>query len=484
MLLYLIFFLLLFCLICTIVIPAKNINSLRQIALTCLGIVLVLSILLLESFCFNSYSFQSLIVYKLGFSLLNLNFFFGLDGVSIFFFSLSNFLIFLCALFIWNETSLKEYLIFLITLDLLLLLAFSTLDILVFYIFFEAILIPMYLIIGLMGSRERKIRAVYLFFFYTLLGSLCMLLGLLYIYSNLGTLNYEYLYYNKFSFNEQYWLWLAFFFSFASKIPIFPFHIWLPEAHVEAPTIGSVLLAGILLKLGVYGFLRYNLILFSEASFFFAPLVYVFSILGIIYASMSALRQTDLKRIVAYSSIAHMNLVTMGIFSFDLLGIEGSIFQSISHGFVSGAMFFLIGILYKRYGTRLIRYYSGLTHVMPLFSFFFCFFTMSNIALPGTSSFVGEFLLLASIFKINFIACIFACLGVILCGSYSLWLYNRVCFGNIKTTNFIFEDVDLKDIIVLTSLLFFVLLLGIYPEIFLKYLKLSCLNYTTNILND
>ena len=485
MLLNYIFYLLFVCLLCVIIIPSTRINLLRQICLICSGTVLVMSVLLLESFFFNSYAFQSLIVYKLDLNLLNLNLFFALDGISIYFFSLSNFLIFLCILFVWNEILLKEYLLFLITLDLLLLFVFSTLDILFFYIFFEAILIPMYIIIGLLGSRERKIRAVYLFFFYTLLGSLCMLLGLLYIYSNLGTLNYEYVYYNGFSFTEQCWLWFAFFLSFASKIPLFPFHIWLPEAHVEAPTVGSVLLAGILLKLGVYGFLRYNLTLFPEASFFFAPLVYIFSILGIIYASMNALRQTDLKRIVAYSSVAHMNLVTMGIFSFDLLGIEGSILQSISHGFVSGAMFLLIGILYKRYHSRLVYYYSGLTHVMPLFSAFFCFFTMANIALPGTSSFVGEFLLLISIFKISFISCIFACLGVILCGSYSLWLYNRVCFGNVKVTNtLIFEDIDLKEAFILITLLILVILMGVYPKIFLKHLQMSCINYAIILMND
>lgn len=480
-----IFCLLILCLVFILIIPNTKRNLLRQLCLTCSGMVLILSILLIESFFFNSYSFQSLIVYKFGFNLLNFNILFGLDGISIYFFSLSNFLIFLCILFVWNEVYLKEYLIFLISLDLLLLFVFSTLDILFFYIFFEAILIPMFLLIGLFGSRERKIRAIYLFFFYTLIGSLCMLLALIYIYSNVGTLNYEYVYYNQFSFNEQCWLWFAFFLSFASKIPLFPFHLWLPEAHVEAPTVGSVLLAGILLKLGVYGFLRYNLTLFPQASFFFSPLIYILSILGIIYASMNALRQTDLKRIIAYSSVAHMNLVTMGIFSFDLLGVQGSIIQSISHGFVSGAMFLLIGILYKRYHSRLIYYYSGLTHIMPLFSAFFCFFTMANIALPLTSSFVGEFLLLIGIFRMSFISSFFACFGVILCGSYSLWLYNRICFGNIKTTNtLVFEDLDLKESIILLILLILVILMGVYPKIFIKHLEFSCINFSILTQSD
>jgi proton-translocating NADH-quinone oxidoreductase chain M len=290
----------------------------------------------------------------------------------------------------------------------------------------------MYLMIGLWGSRERKIRAVYLFFFYTLFGSLLMLVGLMYIYSITGTLNLEYLLTWQFTFTEQCWLWLAFFMSFASKIPMFPFHVWLPEAHVEAPTVGSVLLAGILLKLGVYGFLRFSLTLFPEASLFFSPLVYLLSVLGVIYASLTAIRQTDLKRIIAYSSVAHMNLVTLGIFSFNAIGLEGSILQSISHGFVSGAMFLLVGILYNRYHSRLLYYYGGLVHVMPLYSALFLIFTMANIALPGTSSFVGEFLLLCGIYKTNVVACIAGAIGVILCGAYSLWLYNRVIFGNLK----------------------------------------------------
>jgi NADH-quinone oxidoreductase subunit M len=479
MLLTSIFLLLIFCLIFLFLTPSQNHDHLRKVSLLCSGSVFVLSIFLLDSFNINSYYFQSLVTYQLGFKFYNLYASFALDGVSVFFFILSSFLIFFCILFVWNELMIKEYLIFLILLDILLLFVFSTLDILFFYIFFEAILIPMYLIIGVLGSRERKIRAVYLFFFYTLVGSLCMLLGLLYIYSKLGTLNYEYLYFSSFSFNEQYWLWIAFFLSFSSKIPLFPVHIWLPEAHVEAPTVGSVLLAGILLKLGVYGFLRFNINLFPEASLFFSPLIYILSILGIIYASMNALRQTDLKRIIAYSSVAHMNLVTMGIFSFNLFGIEGSIVQSISHGFVSGALFLLVGILYKKYHSRLVYYYSGLTHVMPLFSFFFCFFTMANISLPGTSSFVGEFLILMGIFKMSSLACFFACFGVILCGSYSLWLYNRICFGNLRTVNlFYYKDIDHKEFVILTVLLLLVLVLGINPQLVMNYLHYSCTFYT------
>lgn len=458
--------------------PAKKINLIRQIGLVSSGLTFIASFFLMLSLSLNNYYFQNIIVYKVGLEFLNLSFLVGFDGISIFFFVLSSFLIFLCIIFIWEEAFLKEYVIILLAINLLLLLIFSVLDVLLFYIFFEAILIPMYLMIGLWGSRERKIRAIYLFFFYTLVGSLCLLLALIYIYSRLGTLNYEYLYFAKFSFYEQCWLWFAFFLSFASKVPLFPFHLWLPEAHVEAPTVGSVLLAGILLKLGTYGLIRFNLNLFPDASIFFSPLVFTLSILGIIYASMSALRQTDLKRIIAYSSVAHMNLVTMGIFSFNSIGIQGSIIQSISHGFVSSAMFFLIGILYKRYHSRQVLYFSGLTQTMPLYSAMFFIFTMANIALPGTSSFVGEFLILLGIFKISALAAILAGLGVILGGPYSLWVYNRICFGNIKLENTLYyKDINTREFFILSSLLFLVLLLGIYPKFFLRYLQFSSANY-------
>ena len=258
---------------------------------------------------------------------------------------------------------------------------------------------------------------------------------------------------------------------------MFPLHVWLPEAHVEAPTVGSVLLAGILLKLGVYGFLRFSLTFFPDASLLFSPFVYLLSVLGIIYASLTAIRQTDLKRIVAYSSVAHMNLVTLGIFSFNSIGLEGSILQSISHGFVAGAMFFLIGILYSRYHSRLLYYYGGLVHMMPLYSVFFLIFTMANIALPGTSSFVGEFLLLCGIFKVNVVCCIIAATGVILCGAYSLWLYNRVIFGNIKITYTLnFKDLNFREFSILFALVIWVIFMGIYPTFFSNYIHLSVSN--------
>ena len=455
-------------------IPGTNKDLLRLVGLSSSGIALILSCILLVLFSCDVYYFQHVVTYKIDNSLLNLSFSFGLDGISIFFFVLSSFLIFLCVLFVWDSNFLKEYLISLILIDLFLLLVFSALDLLIFYVFFEAILIPMYLLIGIWGSRERKIRAVYLFFFYTLVGSLLMLIGLLYIYFKTGTFNLEYLLTYNFTFEEQCWLWLAFFVSFASKVPMFPFHVWLPEAHVEAPTVGSVLLAGILLKLGVYGFIRFSLTLFPDASLFFSPLVYLLSVTGVIYASLCAIRQTDLKRIVAYSSVAHMNLVTLGIFSFNIIGLEGSILQSISHGFVSGAMFLLVGILYERYHSRFLYYYGGLVHMMPVYSTLFLLFTMANIALPGTSSFVGEFLLLLGIYKTNVVSCIIGATGVVLCGAYSLWLYNRIIFGNLKVAYTIkFKDLNFREFSILLPLLFWVLFMGVYPSFFSNFLHSS-----------
>lgn len=476
MILNLIFFILLFSILLALFTQTQS-KSFKIFSVTSSAIVLFLSTLLLVDFDYNASYFQHKVTYDLGDGILNTNLAFGLDGISIFFFFLTALLIFLCILFIWNERLFGEYVISLFLIELLLLLVFSVLDVLLFYIFFEAILIPMFLIVGLWGSRARKIRAVYLLFFYTLVGSLLMLTGLVYIYSITGTLNLEYLLAYNFTQEEQYWLWLAFFLSFASKIPMFPLHVWLPEAHVEAPTVGSVLLAGILLKLGVYGFLRFSLTLFPDASLYFSPLVYLFSAFGVIYGSFSAIRQTDLKRIIAYSSVAHMNLVTLGIFSFNTIGIEGSILQSISHGFVSGAMFLLIGILYDRYHSRFLYYYGGLVHMMPVYSVFLLIFTMANIALPGTSSFVGEFLLLVGIYKTNIVSCIIGALGVILCGAYSLWLYNRIIFGNLKITSItMFKDIDYREFMILLPLLILVLFMGIYPSFFSDYIHLSVCN--------
>jgi proton-translocating NADH-quinone oxidoreductase chain M len=366
--------------------------------------------------------------------------------------------------------------------EVLLVLVFSVSDLLLFYIFFESVLIPMYIIIGVWGSRERKVRAAYMFFLYTLFGSVLMLLGIIYIYVQVGSTDYETLLNYEFNGLEQKLLWLSFFASLASKIPMLPAHIWLPEAHVEAPTAGSVVLAGILLKLGSYGFLRFSLPLFPAASYFFTPLVYTLSIIGVIYASLTAIRQTDLKRIIAYTSVAHMNLVVMGLFCFNTVGLEGAIIQSISHGFVSSALFLVIGVVYDRHHTRMVKYYSGLVHTMPLFITIFLLFTMANIALPGTSSFVGEFLILAGVFKANTTGAFLGATGMVLGGGYSLWLFNRIAYGNLKLQYIDhFSDINRREFFVFLPLILGTLYMGIYPEVFLNVMHASVQNLVEQV---
>ena len=410
---------------------------------------------------------------------LNLNIIAGIDGISLFFLLLTTMLIPICLLLSWSSVKkdLKEYLIAFLVLEFFLIGVFCILDLLLFYIFFESVLLPMFLIVGIWGSRERKILASYYFFLYTLLGSVIMLLSILYIYFQVGTTDYEVLLSFSFSEFEQKILWFTFFLAFASKVPMLPVHLWLPEAHVEAPTAGSVILAGVLLKLGTYGFIRYSIPLFPKASFFFTPLVYTIAAIGIIYTSFTAIRQSDFKRIIAYTSIAHMNLVVLGIFSFNSIGIEGAIFQSISHGFVASALFLVIGIVYDRYHTRIVKYYSGLASVMPVYISIFLFFTMGNIAFPGTSSFIGEFLILTGSFKSNTSVTFLGATGVILSGAYSLWLLNRIAFGNMKVQYYAkFIDLNHREFMCFLPLIIGTLLLGIFPGIVLNSVHFS-VNY-------
>ena len=355
-------------------IPSRETRLLKFIALNSTCFSFIGSLILWGGFS-KSIGFFQFLVKLTWFPLLTLNFTLGVDGISLFFILLTTLLIPLCILASWNSVghSLREFLIAFLFLDFLLIGVFCVLDLLFFYIFFESVLIPMFLIVGIWGSRERKILAAYYFFLYTLLGSVVMLLAILYILEQVGTTDYEVLLTFSFSEIEQKFLWFAFFLSFASKVPMVPVHLWLPEAHVEAPTAGSVILAGVLLKLGTYGFIRFSLPLFPQASFFFAPLVYMISAVGILYTSFTAIRQTDFKRIIAYTSIAHMNLVMLGIFSFNSVGIEGAIFQSLSHGFVASALFLVIGVVYDRYRTRLVQYYGGLASTMPIYVFIFLF---------------------------------------------------------------------------------------------------------------
>ena len=415
---------------------------------------------------------------------LNLNITLGVDGISLFFILLTIILIPLCLLSSWNsiQHDLKSYFISFLVLEFLLINAFCVYDVLFFYIFFESTLIPMFLIIGVWGSRERKVIASYYFFIYTLFGSVLMLLSIIYIYYQSGTTDYELLVAYDFSLTEQKCLWFCFFVAFASKVPMMPVHLWLPEAHVEAPTAGSIILAGILLKLGTYGFIRFSLPFFTEASFFFTPLVYTLSVMGIVYASFTALRQTDLKRVVAYTSVAHMNVVMLGIFSFNCVGIEGAIVQSLSHGFVASALFATIGVVYERHKTRLIKYYGGLVHTMPLYTFIFLFFTMANIGFPGTSGFVGEFLILTGSFKVNSSVTFFGASGMILGGCYALWLFNRISFGNIKN-QYILKTLDInkREAFMFLPLAAYTIILGVTPNACLSVIHMSVNTLVENL---
>ena len=459
-------------------IPAHEKTLLKFVALNASFLSFIGSLLLWGAFNKSTGFFQFVTQFS-WFPILNLNFSLGVDGISFFFLFLTTLLIPLCLLISWNSVGhdLKEFLISFLVLDFLLIGVFCVLDLLFFYIFFESVLIPMYLIVGVWGSRERKILAAYYFFIYTLLGSVVMLISIIYILEQVGTTDYETLLTFSFSELEQKFLWFSFFLSFASKVPMVPVHLWLPEAHVEAPTAGSVILAGVLLKLGTYGFIRFSLPLFPQASFFFTPLVYTISAVGIIYTSFTAIRQTDFKRIIAYTSIAHMNLVMLGIFSFNTIGLEGAIFQSLSHGFVASALFIIISIVYDRYRTRLVQYYGGLASVMPLYIFIFLVFTMANIGLPGTSSFVGEFLILTGSFKVNTSITFLGATSMVIGGGYSLWLFNRIAYGNLKiqyTSKFL--DLNLRECLAFLPLLLGTLITGIYPDIFLTSIHMSVNN--------
>nr|YP_009490438.1 NADH dehydrogenase subunit 4 [Gracilaria textorii]AWH62605.1 NADH dehydrogenase subunit 4 [Gracilaria textorii] len=466
------------------IIPATNEYLCKLVALNTVCLTFLFSLILWIQFDNTTALFQFSSTYNWVPS-FNLYYTIGIDGISLFFILLTTLLTIFCILVSWGSVQnlVKEYLICFLLLEFFLIQVFCVLDLLWFYIFFESVLIPMFLIVGIWGSRERKIRAAYQFFLYTLIGSLLMLLALLTIYFEVGTTDLQILWYYNFTELKQIIFWLAFFSSFAVKIPMIPFHIWLPEAHAEAPTAGSVILAGVLLKMGGYGFLRFSIPMFPEASIYFTPLIFTLSIIAILYASLTTLRQVDLKKIIAYSSVSHMGFVTIGIFSLNLQGIEGSILLMLSHGLVSSALFLCVGVLYDRYKTRILKYYGGLMQVMPIFGIFFLFFTFANLGFPGTSSFIGELLVLVGIFQINRILAFFAAIGMILGAAYSIWLFNRINFGGLKIQYFTsFQDVSRREFWILLPLTFLVLWLGIYPILFLGELHFSVLSLIGQLL--
>ena len=410
--------------------------------------------------------------------ILGLKYKMGVDGISVLFVMLTTFLMPLTIAACWDvQTRVKEYMIAFLMLETLMLGVFCALDLVLFYLFFEAGLIPMFLIIGIWGGKER-IYAAFKFFLYTFLGSVLMLVAMIAMYMDAGTTDIPSLLVHNFGSEDmqvlgihvvgglQTLLWLAFFASFAVKMPMWPMHTWLPDAHVQAPTAGSVVLAAILLKMGGYGFLRFSLPMFPVASDLLAPLVLWMSAIAIVYTSLVALAQSDMKKLIAYSSVAHMGYVTMGIFAANQQGIDGAIFQMISHGFISGALFLCVGVIYDRMHTREIDAYGGLVNRMPAYALIFMFFTMANVGLPGTSGFIGEFLTLMGVFQVNTWVAAVATTGVILSAAYALWLYRRVVMGDlIKEALKSITDMTRRERAIFAPLVFMTLLLGIYPAV-------------------
>ena len=389
----------------------------------------------------------------------------GVDGISILFVLLTTFLLPLCIASSWTsvEKRIVEYLIAFLVLETLVIGVFCALDIVLFYLFFEGGLVPMFLIIGIWGGK-RRVYAAYKFFLYTLLGSVLMLAAILAMIGIAHSSSVPELMQYKFAPWLQTWLWLAFFASFAVKMPMWPVHTWLPDAHVEAPTAGSVILAGILLKMGGYGFLRFSLPMFPAASMMFQPLVFTLSVIAIIYTSLVAFRQTDMKKLIAYSSVAHMGFVTMGIFSGNAVGEQGAIYQMLSHGVISGALFLCVGVVYDRMHTREIAFYGGLTNRMPWYAAVFLLFTMGNVGLPGTSGFVGEILTMTGTYQASTWAALFAATGVIFSAVYALTLYRRVMFGTITNPALAaISDLDWREVAIFTPLIVATLVLGVQP---------------------
>ncbi|MFO0997152.1 MAG: NADH-quinone oxidoreductase subunit M [Alphaproteobacteria bacterium] len=405
----------------------------------------------------------------------NIAYHMGVDGISMPFVLLSTLLVPICVLASWDAIThrVREYMIAFLVMETMMIGSFSALDIVLFYMFFEATLIPMFLIIGVWGGA-RRVYSAFKFFLFTLTGSVLMLLAILYMYFEAGTTDVPTLMQYGFDPAWQTWLWLAFFASFAVKVPMWPVHTWLPDAHVEAPTAGSVLLAGVLLKFGGYGFLRFSVPLFPDASALFTPLVYALSVVAVIYTSLVALVQEDMKKLIAYSSVAHMGFVTIGIFALNAQAVEGAMIQMLSHGVVSAALFLVVGVVYDRIHSREIARYGGLVHRMPRYAFVFLVFTLASVGLPGTSGFIGEFLVLVGTFQVNTWVAALAATGMILGAAYMLWLYRRVVFGQLVRADLKqILDLSPREMAVFAPLLLIVMWMGIYPTSFIRVMDLS-----------
>lgn len=438
-------------------------RNIRNVALLTTVFVFILSLVVWAGFDNSNPGFQ--MVEELDWMGSGISYHMGVDGISVLFVVLSAFLMPFCILASWVsvEKRVKEYMIAFLILETLMIGVFCALDLFLFYVFFEASLIPMFIIIGVWGGK-RRVYASLKFFLYTLLGSVLMLIAIMAMYWQAGTMNIVELLQYNFPANMQTWLWLAFFASFAVKMPMWPVHTWLPDAHVEAPTAGSVILAGILLKLGGYGFIRFSLPMFPLASADFAPFIFTLSVVAIIYTSLVAMVQEDMKKLIAYSSVAHMAYVTMGIFAANEQGLQGAIFQMLSHGIVSGALFLCVGVIYDRMHTREIAAFGGLVNNMPKYAVAFLIFTMANVGLPGTSGFIGEFLTLFGVFRVNTWVALFATTGVILSAAYALWLYRKVIFGALdKESLKALLDLSPREKLILYPLVALTIFFGVYP---------------------
>jgi len=417
------------------------------------------------------------------------NYVIGIDGISLLLVLLTTFLTVLCILNSWRsvERMIKEYMIVFLILETGMIGVLASLDLILFYVFWEVTLIPMYLIIGVWGG-PRRIYAAVKFFLYTMAGSVLMLVAILALYFLNGKATGEYtfdllkLYQTVLPINTQYLMFAAFGVAFAIKVPMFPFHTWLPDAHVEAPTAGSVILAGVLLKLGTYGFIRFAIPLFPVAAFKAVPIISVLALIGIIYGALVSMMQADLKKLVAFSSVSHLGFVMLGMFAFNVQGVQGSIYQMLNHGVSTGALFLIVGMIYERRHTRMIADFGGLAQVMPLFATFFMVVTLSSIALPGTNGFVGEFLILLGTFKANPVYGVFGATGVILAAAYMLWMFQRVMFGAVThKENRRLKDLNLREIVTLIPIVVMIVWMGVYPKFFFKKMELSVQHFLYDI---